>query len=230
VPTFKYYKIPQFLFEKDVYSNKDFIDEDIFVDDWLQTFDIPNLFKRIALEVKREGKSTYVLRNKVEECKGKQKTDYATLQKLPTNYTKLTAIGEHGYIASFNMLLFMNPAFSVNQYPEFIREIWNDMFDKEVVYVDEKSQTKFNLNKAANYSFNYDGISLGSLTETRDRVYLFWVQLPQDLCYTFASDSSNAWVAPDTAGLFLDLQELTDYSTLNSTKSSCGYRPVYYEP
>lgn len=43
---------------------------------------------------------------------------------------------------------------------------------------------------------------------------MFWVQLPQDLCYTFCSDTSTATAAPDTAGLFMDLQELTDYSVL----------------
>lgn len=43
---------------------------------------------------------------------------------------------------------------------------------------------------------------------------MYWVQLPQDVCFTFCSDASNAWDIPDTAGLFLGLRELTDYDTL----------------
>ena len=43
---------------------------------------------------------------------------------------------------------------------------------------------------------------------------MYWIQLPQELCYTFCSDTSHVWTIPDTAALFMDLQELTDYSVL----------------
>ena len=38
--------------------------------------------------------------------------------------------------------------------------------------------------------------------------------MPYDICYTFGSDNSHPWVAPDTMGLMLKLQELTDYGQL----------------
>lgn len=44
--------------------------------------------------------------------------------------------------------------------------------------------------------------------------YMFWLKMPFDICYTFGSDNSNPWVAPDTMGLMQNLQELNDYGQL----------------
>lgn len=216
VPMFKYYKIPQFLETKAEYLEKDFVDEDEFVDEWLRTFDVVNTLKRVALETKRAGKSTYLLRNGMSRGEdGKRHVDFATWQKLPDNFVKLTAIGEHGYIASFDMLVFMNPAYNVSQYPEFIGKIWHDMITNEVVNLDPFGRYAVNPDKL--YHFQYrgsDGALQNGIFEYQNEKYLFWVQLPQEICYTFASDSSHPWALPDTAGLFQNLQELTDYSTL----------------
>ena len=38
--------------------------------------------------------------------------------------------------------------------------------------------------------------------------------MPYDICYTFGSDNSHPWMAPDTMGLMLKMQELTDYCQL----------------
>lgn len=215
IPLFKYFIVPPVL-EKAEYKKKSFIDEEEFVDEWLRTFDVANTLKRVALEVKREGKPTYLLRQSLDEKDGKKNPCYVTWQKLPPRYVKLTAIGEHGYIASFNLMLFLQPAFSPKQYPPFIQKIWNEMVNGEVIVRDRKTkELKPDLNKLRNFQYlGESGELVKGVVEVANERYMYWVQLPQDMCFTFASDTSNAWSVPDTIGLFSALQELTDYSTL----------------
>lgn len=217
VPMFNYYKTPPLLEEEEDYKSKEFMDEDEFLDDWLHVFDVKNTLKRVALETKREGKSTYVFRNSVHEEGGKKVTYFATWQKLPSDYVKLSAIGKHGYIASFNMMLFMNPAFNISQYPDFIRDIWEGM-TKEGGPIKINPTKHYTIDPTAMVKFQYrdpeSGLMTRGIFESKRDVYLYWVRLPQEFCYTFASDSSHPWAIPDTAGLFSNLQELTDYSTL----------------
>ena len=237
IPMFKYYKVPELL-EEEKYSLPAFEKEDIFVDDWLRAFDVVNTFKKISLETKREGKPTYILRNSTSKnADGSRVANYAKLQKLPSNYVKLTGIGEHGYIASLNMMMFLNPSFSLEQYPDYIREIWNALMDTGAIfenpdYLEGKPNAdryKININVLKDFKYSYtdkttgvNDIVRGNITIERGEGkknlkavnYMYWVQLPQDVCYTFCSDSSNAWAIPDTIGLFLGLRELTDYDTL----------------
>ena len=216
VPMYNFYKTPQLLENVEEYKKKEFLAEDEFVDNWLEKFSPKNTFKRVALEVKREGKSSYIFRNSIStDEKGKKTTNFATLQKLPTAYTKLTAIGEHGYVASFDFMIFMDPAFNLSQYPDYFRDIWSDMVGAGAVYRDNFGNWKPNLDVLADFKYkDGEGILRQGVLEARKNRYLFWVQLPQKLCYTFASDNSHPWAVPDTVGLFQNLQDLADYNTL----------------
>lgn len=223
VPMYNYYKLPPLLEKESDYSSKGFKEEDAYVDEWLETFNPKTTLKRVALETKREGKSTYLLRNSVyKDDKGERHVNYATFQKMPSNYIKLTAIGEHGYIASFDMMLFMNPAFNTSQYPPFIRDIWNDLTGaSEIIKVNTWGKYTVDVGKLANYEYkDAEGKLRHGIFESRMDRYLFWVQLPQDLCFTFASDSSHPWAVPDTIGLFQALKELSDYGTLAALVAS----------
>ena len=233
IPMFKYYKIPE-LIDEDKYSKTKFIEEDIYVDDWLTHLDVVNTFKRISLDVKREGKPSYLIRNSVtKDNSGERQVNYVAFQKLPSEYVKLTGIGEHGYIASLNMLLFLNPAFSLDQYPDYIKDIWYALMDTGAIYENpnygrskkdntDKYKVDVNVLKDFKYSYVNKGIteeiqgvlSINKTDGLKAVSYMYWVQLPQDVCFTFCSDSSNAWAVPDTIGLFLGLRELTDYDTL----------------
>lgn len=237
IPLFKYYKVPALL-EDGKYDSPSFVKEDIYVDEWLRTLDIVNTFKRISLETKREGKPTYLLRNSTSKnLNGTRSVNYATFQKLPSNYVKLTGIGEHGYIASFNMMLFLNPAFSLEQYPDYIKDIWYALMESGAIYENpnykenKKGSEKYSVDIDILKSFQYNytdkitGVSetlRGNIVIERPNKenklkavsFMYWVQLPQDVCFTFCSDSSTAWAIPDTVGLFLGLRELTDYDTL----------------
>ena len=216
VPMYNYYKLPELL-ESDEYSKKKFLEEDAYVDEWLHVFNPKTTLKNVALETKREGKSTYLFRNSVyKDEKGNRHVNYATWQKMPSNYIKLTAIGEHGYIASFDMMLFMNPAFNTSQYPPFIRQIWEDLtVASDIIEINPYGQYSVDVGRLVNFQYkNAEGKLTKGIFESRSERYLFWVQLPQDICFTFASDNSHPWAVPDTVGLFQNLKELSDYSTL----------------
>lgn len=232
VPMYKYYKIPELLEEAD-YKKDSFVDEDKLLSEWLRMFDVAGTFKRIALEVKREGKCAYVFRNSIDvNEKGKRtKVNYCSLQKLPSDYVKLTGIGKRGYTCSFNFMIFMNPAFSIDFYPDFMKDIWYDLLDKGVVYenpnINAKGKYKGyqyipDVAKMSTYTYAYQGMTgvenLTSTLEIRNgmtpKSYAFWVALPPSVTYVFASDTSHPWVIPDSAGMFLGLQELSDYDTL----------------
>ena len=216
VPMYLHYKTPEFLDNTSEYKKEEFVNEDKYVDEWIETFDIVNTLKRTALEVKREGKVSYLLRNGISKGeKGQKIVDFCTWQKLPNKYVKLTAIGTHGYIASFNLMIFMQPGFMPEQYPEYIQKIWASMINDGVITKDKCQRLQVNLGPLMKFSYtNEKGINTKGVFESCNNQYMYWVQLPQDLCYTFASDSSVPWAIPDTAGLFLGLQELTDYGTL----------------
>ena len=76
----------------------------------------------------------------------------------------------------------------------------------------------FNIDKAKDYHFVYENKDYKSAIEAvrngKEINYMFWLRMPYDICYTFGSDNSHPWVAPDTMGLMLKLQELTDYGQL----------------
>lgn len=219
IPNYNYYTIPE-LFDSDAEYKKDgFVQEDGLVQDWLELFNIPNTFKTIGLEVKREGKSSYLLRNKFNGSGKNRKPSFCTLQKLPTEWTKITGKGQLGYTVSFNMMYFLDIANSPSNFGDFFEKLWADLTYNGIVGINEKTgKYKLELDKARGYVFDYNGAAYGSSIEIerngRVSNYLFWVNLPFDICYTFGSDNSQPWVAPDTMGLMLKLQELTDYGQL----------------
>lgn len=215
VPLFNYYVTPPIL-QGTSYTSKDIEGEELYVDRWLKAFDVKNTLKKVSLDVKREGKCVYVFRQGIDVKREEKIPHYVIWQKLPSEYVKLTAMGEHGFIASFNFMLFLRPGFSPEQYPEFIQKIWADIRQKGGVTKDETTGCCVpDINVLSNYAFIENGTTLKGILECNaEQEYMFWVQLPQDLCFTFCSDTSNPWVVPDTMGLFNALQELADYSVL----------------
>lgn len=216
VPLFKTVIVPPSL-EKNEYTSKSFTDEEEFVCDWIKAFNPVNTGRRVQMEVKREGKATYLFRQSLKTVEGKKTVCYVHWQKLPTQYVKLTGIGTYGYTASFNLLMFMQPGFSPLHYPDFIQQIWNDMITGKIITKTKKGKFSVDLNKLRSYVLpvnkHYQENTRGIL-EIEEKAYMYWIPLPEDVCFTFASDMSNAWAVPDTIGLFPALQELTDYSTL----------------
>ena len=218
IPVYNYFVIPDLL-EEGNYKKDDFKNEDRLVHNWLETFNVPVTFKNIALEVKREGKSSYLLRNKFNG-EGKNKTTaFCTLQKMPSDWIKITGKGQLGFTISFDMMYFLDIANSPADFGEFMIQAWESMLKNGVVEEDPNTKKlALNLEKGRNFQFKYKDETYVSIIEGvrkgRQMNYMFWLRLPYDICYTFGSDNSHPWVAPDTMGLMLKLQELTDYGQL----------------
>jgi hypothetical protein len=117
------------------------------------------------------------------------------------------------------MGIFLESAYDVSQYPQFIRDTWEDMLNHNIVIEDKKTKRK-KVNPRA-------GIPQGHILEGRsDGSYMYWVKLPQDLCYTFYSDGAHPNAFPDTIGLFADLNDLADYRWLQGNLLSKGVNSV----
>ena len=138
---------------------------------------------------------------------------------MPTDWVKITGKGLLGYTISFDMMYFLNIANSPSDFGEFIEAAWADMVATGVVTQGPgANRYAIDYEKAAHYSFTYNNETYASTIEIiksgRQENYMFWLRMPFDICYTFGSDNSQPWVAPDTMGLMLKLQELTDYGQL----------------
>lgn len=220
VPVYNHFVIPENLADgESAYKKDEFKAEAVLVDDWFDTFNVPNSLKTIALQVKREGKCSYILRNRFSGTGKSKRTDYATFEKLPTDWIKITGIGQLGYTVSFDFSYFLQVGHDPAFFGDFFVDAWNDMFTNKIVFKDQKGQFKFDVAKARGYKFSWNGATVSSTIESKliDGVqerFIFWLNLPFDLAYTFASDNSTPFVAPDTTGLLQKLQELTDYGTL----------------
>lgn len=223
VPLYNHFVVPPKFIDGDAeYKKDEFKQEAFLVDNWLDVLNVPNSLKTIALQVKREGKCTYIFRNRFVGVGKQRRADYACFEKLPSDWIKITGIGQLGYTVSFDFGYFLQ----VGNDPRFFGEdgffvrVWNDMMGNGLIKEDPKTHKKsLDMAKARGYKFDYDGTIVSSMIETRiiedmQTRFLFWVTLPFDLAYTFASDNSVPFVAPDTTGLLQKLQELTDYGTL----------------
>ena len=218
IPLYKYYVIPEKIDKKE-YKSDEFLDELKLLKHWLETLNPEVSFKTMALQIKREGKQSYLLRNRIDKKGGKRNVRFVAFEKMPSDWVKITGIGQLGYTISFDMMYFLNIANDPADFGEFISAAWEDMISKGVISIEEEGKVrKFNFDKANGYSFSYEDNVYTSLIEStgprKKDHYLFWLRMPYDICYTFGSDNSHSWCAPDTMGALRSLQDLTDYGKL----------------
>jgi len=217
IPLYKYYIVPAYQETASEYGKKEYINEYALANKWLSVFDVPTSLKTAALDVKRNGKSFFLLRSKFSS--DNKSVDYAALEKMPADWVKISGIGQLGYTISFNMMYFMNPANSPALFGDFMVKAWEDIINHGIITEDMRiGGYSFNKAKAFNYSFDYNGQTYSSMIETtfdpKKNTYMFWLRMPYDICFTVGSDNSHSWCTPDTIGMLLGLQELSDYSVL----------------
>ena len=211
VPMFNSYVYPKYV-DKTTMNEDKFKKESQLVHKLIEALNPKVAFKKIAMEVKREGKCSYVYRQSINKEGKNTNIDFALLQKLPSDYIKYTAIGsDTSLVTSFDFMVFMQPGYSLEQYPEFFTEYYNDIVETGAVKKNKKGKIEVDIGKLKDIE--------GTL-ECRDGNYLFWKQLPQDQVFCFGSDLSNAWQLPDTIGLFMNLTELNDYKWLQGALTS----------
>lgn len=212
-PKYNYYATPLYIKDGDS-SKKDLANDSMMVDKILKKFNPQLTLKTIATQVYAEGKCSYLVRTSYTN----KDVDFLLLQKLNSDMVKITGFGsKQHFIVSFNMAIFLEPAYSVEQYPEFIRQTWAQMMESGIVVEDKKGRKKINP-KAE--------LPTDHILENNGINYMYWVKLPQDLCYTFYSDGAHPNAFPDTIGLFTDLNDLDDYRWLQGNLLSKGINSV----
>ena len=214
-PKYNFYATPLYV-DGPNFNKEELKNDSKKVDKILKSFNPQLTFKTVATQVNAQGKCSYLVRTSYN----KNEVDFLLLQKLNSEMVKITGFGsKQQFVASFNMIIFLEPAYDVSQYPKFIRDTWEEMINQQIIVEDKKTKRK-KINPRAK-------IPKGHILEGRnDGSYVYWVRLPQDLCYTFYSDGSHPNAFPDTIGLFADLNDLADYRWLQGNLLSKGVNSV----
>ena len=213
IPLYNYYYTPKYVDKKDM-SGDNFKKESKKVDKILKAFKVKQTFKKINKATQVEGKTTWLLRRSMQN---NGDIDFFVLQKLDSDMVKLTSMGsDQNFICSFNFMIFLNPMYSLEFYPPIFKEIFQELLDNGVIIEDSKGNLRFSPQALAlaqsEGKLTYDGTF-----ENSNNNYLYWVQLPQTLAWTFSQDESHVNAFPDTIGLFMDLSELDGYRWIQSS-------------
>ena len=212
-PLYKWYVTPIDASEDDIKTDA-FKKESKKVDQIIKKFKPSLTLRTVTTQVSLEGKSSYLPRISYD----KDTVNFFVLQKLNPDMVKLTSFGsKQQFGASFNMVIFLQPAYDVSQYPKFIQDAWEEMLATGVVTMDKKGKVKFNPRAK---------LPAGHILENKNGNYMYWVPLPQDLCYTFYFDGSHANMFPDFLGLFDDLSDLDNYKWLQASLLSKGVNSI----
>jgi len=211
--TYRHYAYPKYVNREEMDTPR-FKSDSKLVHMWLDKLDLPTTIRRIMMEILREGKRAYYLRQKMNTTTGKESVEYVTLQELPSDWIKMTAKSDNSYyVASMNFVYFWTPGTSVLQFaPEF------QTYYEELMGCSSKNKSgawEINLAKAT---------GSGTTVEYSDGLWYFWKEMPSDLCWTFCMDESHSWQIPPFMGLFLTAQDLQSYAYLQQQLTSI---PLY---
>ena len=213
IPLYNYYYTPKYVDKKDM-KGDNFKKESKKVDKILKAFKVKQTFKKINKATQVEGKTTWLLRKSIQN---NGDIDFFVLQKLDSDMVKLTSIGsDQNFICSFNFMIFLNPMYSLDFYPPIFKEIFQELLDNGVITEDSKGNLRFSPQALA-LAQNEGKLTYDGTFENSNNNYLYWVQLPQTLAWTFSQDESHVNAFPDTIGLFMDLSELDGYRWIQSS-------------
>lgn len=166
------------------------------ISNFLRNFDPERTFRKVTLSTVLDGKSFWYLRTDEGE-------DNICLQRLPSDYVKITGITNKGFQIAFNMTYFLNPANSVLFFPpEF-----QTYLDKFYGYYDINKQF-FNIEK-----FKKDSIKDVIAFQEASALY-FWQFLDIEKSFVFSIDESTFDTTPALMASFGSAMELDKYRAL----------------
>lgn len=177
-----------------------------------KTLDIKNVAHQIAGQALQSGKVFYTPRVSID--KSHNKINYAFIQQLPTDWTKIVGFNNKSkYTLAFNLFYFTQPGTDYRQF--------GDLF---VPYIDEFSdfaESVRGVKAPSNYIFAaMDKVRKHSRNNAAPDAYYqngrwyYWVVLPIDKVFTFEVDDANRTVAPPFTGLFIDMIQLAAYEAI----------------
>ena len=177
-----------------------------------KTLDIKNVAHQIAGQALQSGKVYYTPRVSID--KSHNKINYAFIQQIPTDWTKIVGFNNKSkYTLAFNLFYFTQPGTDYRQF--------GDLF---VPYIDEFSdfaESVRGVKAPSNYIFAaMDKVRKHSRNNAAPDAYYqngrwyYWVVLPIDKVFTFEVDDANRTVAPPFTGLFIDMIQLAAYEAI----------------
>ncbi len=170
---------------------------------------------RIVGQCCQEGKVFYYPRYRVD--KPHNKVDFAFMQQLPTDWTKIVGFNNKSkYTLAFNLFYFMEPGTDYRQFGDLFAPYVNDFYSvlpppkgagKRVIFAADVSP---DLAKFKKMEAERDLPGNPDVYYQNGR-WFYWVTLPVDKVFTFEIDDVATNVISPFTGLFLNMIQLSQY-------------------
>ena len=212
--TYRHYSFPQFSSDED-FSSKGFEREYRLVDSLEKKFFNSLSPQGIAQQAMEEGKVFYVPRYDVD--KSHNKINYAFLQRLPQNRTRIIGYNNVSrYTLSFDLMYFTQLGTDPKQFGDLFDPYLDDFYDfinsgnvkknpKKYAYASGFKPSAEALQKIK--SKNNKSVEVWS----QDGRWMYYVALPIDRVFTFEIDSSTPVVVSPLASLMLTFLQQHQY-------------------
>lgn len=165
----------------------------------------------------RDGKVFYYLRKSID--RSHNSVNYCFLQQLPQDWLKIVGYNNISkYTIAFDMMYFLKPGTSINQFGSLFLPYARDFFDvvepefgerrkgkSTVVFssMATRAQELMKRNAVGNPDIYY-----------QNGQWFYWVTLPADAVWTFEIDDSARDVISPLAGLILSMAQISQYENL----------------
>lgn len=185
--------------------------------------DVGTMAHQIVGQVIQEGKVFYHPRVSVDKSHGK--INYAFLQQLPSDWTKIAGMNNRSkYTVAFNLFYFMQPGTDPAQFGDLFTpylDVFNGVVSKGPVDTNRSrnravysstSKMAVNFQKFAKFE-REQNYSLAGNPEvySQNGRWFYWVTLPADDVFTFEIDDTSRNAIGPFTGLFLSLIQLAQY-------------------
>lgn len=228
-PLFHLRKVYQDLLTYHSYTAPEFSDKgDAKKDDFWREWKLLEKFRRKMFPISeahrivgqccQEGKVFYYPRYRVD--KPHNKVDYAFMQQLPSDWTKIVGFNNKSkYTLAFNLFYFLEPGADYRQF--------GDLFEPYVDDFMEVMEPPKNIGKSVVYASNptpdlkkFRQMALDRFLPGQPDVYyqngrwFYWVTLPVEKVFAFEIDDVATNVISPFTGLFLNMIQLAQYEQI----------------
>ena len=212
--------VPEFT-EKDAAKNDDFWREWKLLEKLRRKLDPKTTAHKLAGQAVQEGKVFYYPRISVD--KPHNKVDYAFLQQLPSDWTKIVGFNSVSkYTVAFNLFYFLRPGCFPEQFGDLF-EPYLDTFSmvtdrapkgvgKKYVYAEKATVDMGRFRQIV--QDNPQGLAGEPEVYYQNGKWFYWVTLPVDKIFTFEIDDANTTAVSPLTGLFLSLLQIAQYEQI----------------
>lgn len=218
--TYHSYIVPEFT-EKDAAKNDDFWREWKLLEKLRRKLDPKTTAHKLAGQAVQEGKVFYYPRISVD--KPHNKVDYAFMQQLPSDWTKIVGFNSVSkYTVAFNLFYFLRPGCFPEQFGDLF-EPYLDIFSmvtdrapkgvgKKYVYAEKATVDMGRFRQIV--QDNPQGLAGEPEVYYQNGRWFYWVTLPVDKIFTFEIDDANTTAVSPLTGLFLSLLQIAQYEQI----------------